>query len=103
MIWHISRQEIENDSSWISSIGVDLTKLHWRKGNYHATCAQNDSMCEVHYDKDDPHDFPVGTAKHLWDWNKLGAIGIGIVSLYALDQVFNDGKVTRKVKKEFGF
>ena len=102
MVWYESREEIENDSSWVPSIGADLTKLHWRKGKLHAACAPNDTMCEIHEDKHDPSEFPVGTAKHLWDWNKLGALGVGVISLYALDQVFNDGKLTRKVRRELG-
>lgn len=99
---YISRKEIENDPSWIPSIGADITKLHWRKGKLHATCGSSDTVCEIHEDKDDPHEFPAGTAKHLWNWNKLGAVGIGIISVYALDQIFNDGKVTRKVRRELG-
>lgn len=102
MVWYKSRWEIENDPSWKPSLGDDITKLHWRKGRLHATCRPNETMCEMHEDKYDPHDFPTGTVKHLWDWNKLGAMGIGIITLYALDQLFNDGRLARKVKRELG-
>jgi len=99
---YISRLEIENDPSWISSIGADLTKLHWRKGKLHASCNPEDDICEIHEDKHDPNEFPVGTAQHLWDWNKIGAIGIGLITLYAIDQGFNGGKLTKKVRRELG-
>ena len=99
---YISRIDIENDPSWISSIGADLTKLHWRKGKLHASCKPDDETCEIHEDKHDPHTFPVGTAQHLWDWNKIGAIGIGLITLYAIDKGFNDGKLTKKIRRELG-
>lgn len=99
---HLSRYEIETDPTWIQSIGADLTKLHWRKGKLHATCRPEDTTCEIHEDTHDPHEFPVGTAKHLWDWNKVGAIGIGLLTLYAMDQTFNNGKITKKVRKAVG-
>lgn len=102
MILYKPRWEIENDPSWKPSFGADNTKLHWRKGKLHATRRPNDIVYEIHEDKHDPHEFPLGTAKHLWDWNKLGALGIGVITLYALDQIFNNGKLTRKVRRELG-
>jgi hypothetical protein len=99
---NISRTTIENDPNWIPSIGADLTKLHWRKGKLHATCNPDDDTCIIHEDTHDPYDFPAGTVKHLWDWNKLGTIGLGILTVYALDKTFNDGKLTKKVKRELG-
>ena len=102
MKWSISRKEIENDPTWVPSAGADSTKLHWRKGKFHAICNPSDDVCIIHEDKHNPHQFPVGTAKHLWDWNKIGAIGIGILSLYAVDKALNNGKLTKKVRKELG-
>lgn len=99
---YVGRSEIENDPTWIPSIGADLTKLHWRKGKLHATCDQNDDICTIHEDKHDPYNFPVGTAQHLWDWNKIGSVGIGLFTLYALDQTVNGGKLTKKIQKELG-
>ena len=98
----ISRFEIENDPTWASSVGADLTKLHWRKGKFHAICDPEDNVCFIHEDKHDPYDFPAGTANHLWDWNKVGAIGIGLLTLYALDKTFNKGALTKQVRKELG-
>lgn len=108
---HKSRLEIENDASWRPSIGSDATQLHWRKGRLHATCKYDDTVCKIHEDNDDPYEFPVGTIKHLWKWNKPGTIsvgvilfcalggilGIGVFALYALDRIFNHGKLTCKV------
>lgn len=102
MYQHVARSEIENDPSWVPSIGADLTKLHWRKGKFHATCNQDDDICTIHEDKHDPYQFPVGTAQHLWDWNKIGSVGIGLLTLYAIDKTFNDGKLTKKIRKELG-
>lgn len=102
MVWYKPRWEIENDPSWKPSIGADTIKLHWRKGKLHAIRRPNDIVYEIHEDKHDPHDFPIGTAMHLWSWNKLGALGIGIITLYALDQLFNNGRLTRKVRRELG-
>lgn len=99
---YMTRTEIENDPNWIPSAGADLTKLHWRNGKFHATCNTDDSICIIHEDKHDPHQFPVGTTQHLWDWNKVGSIGIGLLTLYALDKTFNGGKLTKKVRKELG-
>lgn len=98
----LPRHVIESDPMWVPSLGADLTKLHWRKGKLHATCEPNDITCYVHEDTHDPHQFPIGTAKHLWDWNKVGTIGIGLLTLYALDQTFNNGKLTKKVRKSIG-
>jgi len=102
LVWYLQRSDIENDPLWIPSVGADTSKLHWRKEKLHAQCYPNDIVCEIHEDKHNPHDFPVGTVNHLWDWNKIGTIGIGVITLYALDHVFNDGKLTRKVRKELG-
>lgn len=102
MKFYLSRNEIESDPSWIHSVGSDLTKIHWRKGKLHAICRPDETNCEVHEDTHDPHDFPVGTARHLWDWNKVGAIGIGLLTLYAIDQTINDGNLTKKIRKELG-
>lgn len=102
MNWSMTRYQIESDPTWTPSVGADITKLHWRKGKLHATCRPEENVCEIHEDKHDPNDFPVGTAKHLWDWNKVGAIGIGLLTLYALDQTFNDGRVTKKIRRELG-
>ena len=102
MRWDISRIEVEDDPAWVPSTGADLSKIHWRKGKLHAMCNPQDDICEVHEDTHDPYDFPIGTANHLWDWNKVGSIGIGLLTLYALDKTFNDGKVTKKVRKELG-
>lgn len=98
----ILRTDVENDPGWIPSIGADLTKLHWRKGKLHATCNPEEAICIIHEDEHDPYQFPVGTVQHLWDWNKVGAIGIGLMTLYALDKTFNNGKLTKKVKRELG-
>ena len=102
MNWSMTRYHIESDPTWVSSLGADMTKLHWRKGKLHAECRPEDNVCQIHEDTHDPYDFPAGTAKHLWDWNKVGAIGIGLLTLYALDQAFNDGKVTKKVRRKLG-
>ncbi len=111
ILWQKSRLEIENDTSWRRSIGADPMQLHWRKGTLHATCKYDDTVCKIHEDNDDPYNFPVGTMSHLWKWNKLGTIsvgvivfcalggilGIGVFALYALDRIFNHGKLGRKV------
>ena len=102
MEFTLSRKEIENDPAWIPSIGADLTKLHWRKGKLHATCDPEETICIIHEDQHDSYQFPVGTAQHLWDWNKIGSLGIGLLSLYALDKTFNKGKLTKKVRRELG-
>ncbi len=102
MSWYIPRYQIESDPMWIQSVGADTSKIHWRNGKLHAMCNPNDTVCEIHEDEHDPNDFPVGTVKHLWDWNKLGTVGIGLLTLYTVDQLFNDGKITRKVRRELG-
>jgi len=86
MEWTIPRFEIENDPTWISSIGADQSKLHWRKGKFHAICDPEDDNCLIHEDKQ----------------NKVGAIGIGLLTLYALDKTFNKGALTKQVRKELG-
>lgn len=102
MIQYLPRSLIENDPKWISSIGPDLKKLHWRNGKLHAICNPEDDICVIHEDKHDPYEFPIGTVQHLWDWNKIGTIGIGLLTLYAFDKTFNNGKLTKKVRKELG-
>jgi len=92
----------------LSAIPKDMMKTleddgrELRKGKLHTSCNPEDDICEIHEDKHDPREFPVGTAQHLWDWNKIGAIGIGLITLYAIDQGFNGGKLTKKVRRELG-
>ncbi|WP_166390963.1 hypothetical protein [Candidatus Nitrosotalea sp. TS] len=96
-------EDLENDSSWIRSIGEKLNKIHFRNGHWHAECDPNTGFCEVHYDKHDPYESPVSLLKHMVQSPLgalvLGAAGVGIFFLG--DEVLNDGKIRKKSKKFF--
>lgn len=88
MNWQIPRAVIERDPNWSFSLGEDINKLHWRKGKLHATCHPSDSICMIHKDSHDPHQFPIGTLKHLWDWSPpatiAGALAVCGLAAYGL-------------------
>lgn len=100
MRYTIPRSLTESDSNWKPSFGADLPKLHWRNRKLHATCRPNDVVCEIHEDTHDPYDFPIGTVKHLWEWNKPVTLGLGIVGL---DLLFNHGRLTKKALRMLNF
>lgn len=84
-------ENFERDPSWKRSIGEKLDKIHFRNGHYHAECDPNTGYCNVHYDKDDPHESLKSLLNHLADSNS-GKVLLVVVGIGILDQIFKVGK-----------
>ena len=97
-------EDFQNDPAWFPSLGEKTDKTHFRNGHYHAECDPNTRFCEIHYDKDDPHESIESFFKHMWD-NKLGRSVLVIGGGAVLDQIFTGGKVRKflfQLLKEIG-
>ena len=89
-------KDLENNPDWIPSIGEKLDKIHFRNGHYHAECDPKTGFCEIHYDKDDPHESIKSLFKHLAD-NNSGKVLLAIAGVAILDQVFTGGKIRKSI------
>lgn len=60
-IFHLPRSFVEK--YWEPSYSLDISKKHFREkppGTGHAICDPKDNICEVHYDKVNPHEDLLG-------------------------------------------
>lgn len=92
---NIRRDQIESDPNWEPSLGEQFWNYNYRNGHYHAVCDSTTGNCNVHYDKDDPHESFTSLVKHLLG-NKKVQLLVGVV---ITDQILFDGKVRKKAKK----
>lgn len=74
---YLSREYVE--TYWSPSIGEKLGMIHYREpppGTGHAEIDPNSDSCEVHYDKVNPHQDPLGHLKEDSP-GTLAALGFG--------------------------
>lgn len=85
----IRKKEIIKNPDWEKSVSWNPLLEHYRHKttNAHAVQVQYDSdLFQVHIDKHNPHNFPLGTINHIWEdwewWEKLLVGGIIILGGY---------------------
>lgn len=76
---YLPRRYVEKH--WLPSIGEKLDKIHYREpppGTGHAELDPNTEYCEVHYDKVNPHQDPLG---HLIEDSPETLVALGTGAL----------------------
>src|SRR5690348_11586316 len=92
-------EDFQNDPSWIPSIGEKLSKVHFRNGHLHAECDPKTGSCDIHYDKQDPHESITSLILHMYD-SGLGKVVLGTVAIGLLDQLLTGGEIRKSVTRE---
>lgn len=93
-------EDFENNPAWKRSLGEKLGMVHFRNGHYHAECDPKTGFCTVHYDKDDPHESPISLVKHMTQ-SPLGALVLGTAAFLLGDEILNEGKARKYLKRQF--
>lgn len=78
----LSKSYVKNN--WLTSIGSDLTKEHFREkppGTGHAVCDRENNICEVHEDRVNPHTDPIG---HLVKDSPETLLELGVAAFFGI-------------------